>query len=102
MKLIMKLSDRINDEIADAKYYAKHALKYRDKRRSLADTMYQISQEEMRHAQLLHAEVVKVIDDYRAVHGDPPPVMQQLYDYYHEQSMAAMDEARNIQQMYNR
>lgn len=102
MKIIMKLSERINEEIADAKYYAKHALKYRENKRSLADTMYQISQDEMRHAQMLHTEVVKIIDEYRALKGEPPPVMQQLYDYYHEQSMAAMDEARSIQQMYSR
>ncbi len=102
MKIIMKLSERINEEIADAKYYAKHALKFRDKRRSLADTMFQISQEEMRHAQMLHGEVTKIIDEYRALKGDPPPIMQQLYDYYHEQSMEAMDEARNLQQMYSR
>ena len=102
MRLIMKLSDRINEEIADAKWYAKHAIKFKSKHRSLADAMFQISQEEIRHAQMLHGEVTNIINEYRAIHGDPPEVMQQLYDYYHEQSIAAMDEAKNLQQMYNR
>lgn len=100
MRLIQKISDRINEEVNDAKWYAKHALKFKTKHRSLADTMYTISQEEIRHANMLHAEVTKLIDEYRAINGDPPPIMQQLYDYMHEQSMASMNEAQTLQQMY--
>lgn len=101
MRLIMKLSDRIDEEIEDAKWYAKHAIKYKDKKRSLADTMYTISQEEIRHANLLHNEVTKIIEEYRAVHGEPPEIMQQLYTYMHDRSVANMNEAKTLQQMYN-
>ena len=100
MKLIQKLSHRINEEIEDAKYYAKCALKYRNKRRSLADTMYQISQEEIRHANMIHNEVVKIIDEYRAKEGDPPEIMMQLYEYMHQKSIANMNEVQTLQQMY--
>lgn len=101
MKLIMKLSNRIDEEIEDAKWYAKHALKYKNKIRTLADTMYQISTEEVRHANMLHGEVTKIIEDYRAKHGQPPEIMMQLYNYVHEKSMAAMNEVQTLQQMYN-
>ena len=59
------------------------------------------SQDEIRHAQMLHGEVTTIINEYRAIHGDPPEIMQQLYDYMHDRSMANMDEAKTLQQMYN-
>ena len=100
MKIIMRLSERIAEEIEDAKYYAKCALKYRDKRRSLADVMFQISQEEVRHADMIHEEVVKIINEYRATNGEPPAIMLQLYDYMHQKSIASMNEVKTLQQMY--
>ena len=100
MKIIAKLSHQIDEEIEDAGRYAKCALKYKGKRKSLADTYYQLSTEEVRHANMLHTEVTKIIEEYRAKHGDPPEIMQQLYDYMHEQSMAKMNEVSTLQQMY--
>ena len=100
MKIIMKLSERINEEIEDAKYYAKCALKYRNDHRSLADVLYQISTEEVRHADMIHGEVVKFINDYRAKNGEPPEIMLQLYDYMHQASIAKMNEVKTLQQMY--
>ena len=100
MKIIRKLSERINDEIEDAKHYAKCALKYRNDHRSLADTMYQISLEEVRHADMIHEEVVKIINEYRATKGEPPAIMLQLYDYMHQQAIAKMNEVKTLQQMY--
>ena len=101
MKVIAKISHKIDEEIADAKAYAKCALHYKSKRKSLADTFYQLSTEEVRHANILHTEVTKIIDEYRAKNGDPPEIMQQLYDYMHEQSIAKMGEVQTLQQMYN-
>ena len=46
--------------------------------------MFQISQEEVRHANMIHNEVVNIIEEYRAKHGDPPEIMLQLYEYMHQ------------------
>jgi len=100
MKIIMKLSHQIDEEIEDAGRYAKCALKAKKKRRSLGDVYYQLSTEELRHANVLHTEVTKIIEEYRQKHGDPPEIMQQLYDYMHEQSVAKMNEVQTLQQMY--
>ena len=100
MKIIAKLSHQIDEEIEDAGRYAKCALKYKGKRKSLADTYYQLSTEEIRHANALHSEVTTIIQEYRQRHGDPPEIMQQLYDYMHDQSIAKMNEVQTLQQMY--
>jgi len=100
MKIIAKISHQIDEEIEDAKHYAKCALKYKAKRKSLADTYYQLSTEEVRHANALHGEVTRIIEEYRAAHGDPPEIMQMLYDYMHDQAKAKMNEVTTLQQMY--
>ena len=100
MKVIEKLSDKISDEIQDAKCYAKMALEEREPHRSLADTLYTISNEEMRHMQMLHGEVARLIAEYRQAKGDPPADMLAVYEYLHRQHIDAAAEVRTLQAMY--
>ena len=100
MKLIKKLSEHIEEEIADAKCYAKWALELKDENRNLADTLYSISLDEMKHMGLLHDAVVKVIDEYRKTEGEPPAAMQAVYDYLHQKHIEEAQEAKNYQTMY--
>ena len=100
MKLIKKLSKRIEDEICDSKHYAKWAIELKESYRGLADTLYSLSLDEMKHSNMLHEEVVELIQDYRKEHGEPPEAMQAVYDYLHEQQIEKAEEAKRYQQMY--
>ena len=100
MKIIKKLTDHITDEIKDATCYAKWALELKDEQRWLADTLYSISLDEMKHMGLLHDAVVKVIEDYRKTEGEPPAPMMAVYDYLHQKHIEAAQEAKNYQMMY--
>lgn len=100
MKIIKKLSEMIEDEIDGAKCYAKKALEYRSEDRELADTLYNLSTEEMRHLQILHAQVTRIIDRYRKEHGEPPPAMQAVYDYLHEKHIGEAETVKRYQALY--
>lgn len=100
MKLIKKLSEHIEEEIHDAKCYAKWALELKDERRTLADTLYSISLDEMKHMGLLHDAVVTVIEEYRKTDGEPPAAMMAVYDYLHQKHIEEAQEAKNYQTMY--
>ena len=100
MKLIEKLSEMIEEEIEDAGKYAKCALKYKDIDSVLAKTFFDLSTDEMRHMNLLHEEVARIIAQYRKEHGEPPTAMQAVYDYLHEKQIEKAKDVRDYQAMY--
>lgn len=100
MKIIECLSKKMSEEIHDAREYARMALEQKEKRRGLADTFFNLSQEEMRHMSMLHDEVEKIIDEYRRAKGDPPPEMMAVYEYLHGQNIEAATEVKMMQQLY--
>lgn len=54
----------------------------------------------MKHMQMLHAEVVKLIDEYRKEKGDPPAAMQAVYDYVHERNIEEAAKVKGSQALY--
>ena len=100
MKLIQILSEKIEDEIADAKEYEELALKYKEERPDLARTLNTISLQEMEHMKMLHDAVAAVIDEHRRTVGAPPPAMQAVYDYLHERHINAAAEVKAMQAMF--
>lgn len=100
MKIIEMLSERINEEINDAKFYAKMALEYQDKYPDVAQTLYEISLEEYDHMNMLHSAVAGLIEEYRKTNGEPPAAMLAVYDYMHKQQIKKANKAKAIQAMF--
>ena len=100
MKIIEKIVDRIDEEIHDSKEYAMLATEVKESHPALSHVLFTISTQEDAHQAMLHEQVVKLIEQYRREHGDPPPAMMAVYDHHHRKSMAKLAEARRYQDIY--
>ena len=100
MKLIQDLSVSIDEEIDDAIKYVKMAIEYRDDYPMVADAIYKLSEEEMKHMSILHGLVTGIIEDYRKKNGDVPESMKMLYDILHRKQIAHAAEAKAYQFMF--
>lgn len=100
MKLIRDLEEMIEDEVHDVKKYAKMAVELKDEHPQLAQVLYTISTQEEGHQQMLHSEVVRIIENHRKMHGEPPAAMMAVYDYVHKKHIDKLAEAKRYQEMY--
>lgn len=100
MKLIADLSEKIDEELEDAEKYIDCAINMRETDPSVAKLFYTLSLEEMKHADMLHNEVVRVINEYKVKMGDPPETMMFLYNYLHNKQIEKSSKIKIKQSSY--
>ena len=100
MKLIETLSEKISEEISDAKSYAELAIENREAYPDLAKTLYELSEEEMGHMARLHTAVADIIEQYRKENGEPPAAMLAVYNYLHKKQIDKAAETKALQDLF--
>ena len=100
MKIIKELSCLIDEEIDGACTYAKLALKLKDERPQLAQTFYSLTVDEMKHIDILHDEVVRVINEHKATGAEVPVEMQAVYDYVHDKEIERVHHIKMYLEQY--
>ena len=94
------MCDYIDEELHDAEKYIKRALEVKQDYPEVAELFNMLSGEEMKHMQMLHNQVVKLIENYRKTEGEPPVSMLAVYDYLHQKFIDHAKEIKVMQQMY--
>lgn len=100
MKIIENLSEMISEEINDAEKYVTKAMELKDSNRQLANTLYEISNQEINHMRMLHDEVSRIINEYKQTNGEPPKSMLAVYDYLHKKQIDHVSRVKAMQDMY--
>lgn len=100
MKIIKELSEMIEEELEGAENYAECALKHKVDNPALADVFYEISTQEMRHVNMLHDEVAKLIKNHRDEHGEPPAAMMVIYEWEHKRQIDKANKVKILQSQY--
>ena len=101
MKIIKCIADKISEEIEDANAYIDLATEWKEKEPEAAKVFYELSTEEVKHADMLHEVVTKMINEYRETHGEPPEPMLFVYDYLHGKQIENSMRVKVKQKMYD-
>lgn len=96
MKIIQVLSERIEEEISDAKWYIKRAIACKDEHPEVSRTYYTLASQELEHSSMLHDAVTDAIKRYRDEHGEPPEGMLALYNYLHKKEIKDYDKVKRM------
>lgn len=96
MKIIQNICDQIDEEISDANKYAMCSVRYRESDPELSRTYAQLATEELGHVDRLHAQVVRMINEYKASKGDIPPHMKTIYEYVHDREIEKVAQVKNL------
>ena len=102
MKIIELLTENIEEEISDAKKYAKLAAHYKNEYPDLANAFYDLSTAELGHMETLHRQVTQIINKYKAEKGEPPAVMLAVYNYLHDKQIEKVAEVKRYQEQYKK
>lgn len=102
MKLIKILVNQIEEELEGAESYISMAIARKDDTPSLSKVLYEISLEEMHHVELLHEQVVNLIEEYRRTKGEPPEAMMSVYEYLHEKHIKLAARIKVLQAEYRK
>lgn len=102
MKEIKLLMEHIEDELCDAHTYAELALEYKSTAPETADLFEKLAAEEMNHMNMLHKEVVRLIEEYRREKGAPPADMMAVYEYLHKRAIEKTEAVGVLQGLYRK
>ena len=87
MKKILTLVDEITEELEGAECYASLALCYQQEDRMLADTYLTMSKEELEHANRLHDQITRLINEAKNSEQTIPAGMMELYEWQHDKML---------------
>ena len=100
MRIIKCLTTLINEELDDAEKYAKKALELKEDYPELAEAMFSLSGEELKHMSLLHTHVEKLIALHKDETDPKTEGMRIAHQLLHEQAIEKEKEVRILQGMF--
>ena len=92
----------IKEELEGAEHYAKLATKHKEDDKPLADAYAEMASQELGHVDKLHAQVVRVIQDYRSKGNTPPEAMMAVWDWEHESMVSHTAKVKMLLEMYRK
>lgn len=99
MKSIKRMADQMREELDGAKEYAILATELKSESQSAAQMYAKMAQDELGHANLIHAEAVKEIEKQRAI-KEPPEIMKELWSIEHRYFMEHAAATKAMLELY--
>ena len=102
MKILKDMIEKADDTLEEIEWYGEKALHYKTDHKSVADVYNKIADMHITIYDMLHKEMVALIDEYRRTGHTPPPEMLTIWDYEHEKLIKEFSEAKVMVDEYKK
>lgn len=102
MKILKHLIEKADDTLEEIEWYAEKALHYKNEHKGLADVYNKIGEMHITIYDMLHKQMVDLIDEHRRMGNTPPPEMIAIWDYEHEKLIKEFAEAKTMIDEYKK
>lgn len=102
MKMLTKLIEKAEDTLDEIEWYGEKALMYREENQALADVYNKIADMHIGIYDMLHKQMVELIDQFKRNGGQVPPEMLAIWNYEHEKLIKEFKDAKILVEEYKR
>jgi hypothetical protein len=102
MKILKHLIEKADDTLEEVFEYAEKALHYKADHKAVADAYIKIADMHINIYEMLHREMVNLIEESKRNGSNPPHEMQVIWDYEHEKLIEEFAEAKTLIEEYKK
>lgn len=102
MKILKHMIEKSEDTLDEIEWYAEKALHYKAEHKAVADVYNKIADMHITIYEMLHKQMVDLIDEHRRMGHNPPPEMLAIWEYEHEKLIKEFAEAKTMVEEYKK
>ena len=102
MKLLKHLIEKADDTLDEIEFYAENAIHYKTEHKALADTYNKVADMHVGIYDMLHRQMVEIIEEQRRAGDNPPKSMLEIWEYEHKRLIKEFAEAKSMVEEYKK
>ena len=102
MKILEHMIEKAHDTMEEVEWYAEKALHYKAEQKSVADVYNKIADMHITIYDMLHKQMVELIEEKKRMGHTPPPEMLAIWDYEHKKLIKEFAEAKTLFEEYKK
>lgn len=102
MKILKDLIKKADDTLDEIEWYSEKALMYREDNKAVADIYNKIADMHVTIYDMLHKQMVDLIEQKKRDGHQPPAEMLAIWDYEHEKLIREFKEAKVLVEEYKK
>ena len=102
MKILKDLIEKADDTLEEIEWYAEKAMHYKAEHKQLADVYNKVADMHITIYDMLHKQMIDLIDEHKRMGHTPPPEMLAIWDYEHQKLIKRFAEAKILVDEYKK
>ena len=102
MKILAQIIEKADDTLKEIEWYAEKAHHLKEEKKHLADVYIKVADMHITIYDMLHTEIVELINQQKQITGEPPAEMKAIWNYEHERMVKRFNENKFLVESYKK